>query len=206
LFFFRHKWYNSSHEYSKSTQLTIKYVYSSEPPDILLNQIKRILNFTQIYHLNIEQKIADETLMQIIHLLPDLISLKLNSLSFYQTPLFLKRKFPTASASEHAKNIKYVYLDKTFTNQDAYFLMSFCPQMEYFNVECIQNINIQTFLRDILNEINQNHYECLRLLCIYITTADEQMIKQLDQMISDEKLLLDYTIHRELYNIYLKWK
>jgi hypothetical protein len=203
---FRKRWYkdiNSSIEHSKSTQLTIKYVYSGELPDILLNQIKRVLNFTQIYHLNIEQRISDETLMQIIHLLPDLISLKINSLAFYRTTLFLEQEFPIAAASEHAKNIEYVYLDRTFTIQDVYFLMSFCPQMKYLNVECIQNINIQTFLGDILNEIN---HESLRSLCIYITTADDQMIKQLNQMIHHEKLLLDYTIHRQLCYIYLKWK
>jgi hypothetical protein len=75
--------------------------------------------------------------------------------------------------------------------------------MEYLNVECIKDMNIQSFLRDILNKSNHQY---LRLLCIYITTADDQMIKQLNKMIYDEKLLLDYTIHRELYNIYLKWK
>jgi len=78
--------------------------------------------------------------------------------------------------------------------------------MEYLNVECIKDMNIELFIRNILNVINNNHYEYLRLLCIYITTADDQMIKRLKKMIDDEKLLLDYTIHRELYNIYLKWK
>jgi hypothetical protein len=65
---------NSSIEHFKSSQLTIKYVYSDEPPDILLNHVKRILNITQIYHLNIEQQISSERLIQIIHLLPDLIT------------------------------------------------------------------------------------------------------------------------------------
>ena len=148
---------NSSIEYSKSTQLTIKYVYSSEPADILLKQVQRVLNFTQIYHLNIEQKISIERLMQIIHLLPDLITLKINSLSFYRTHPFFKQIFPTTSALEHAKNIKYVYLDKTYQIQDISFLLSFCLQMEYLNVECIAKMNIQAFLRKILNEINQKH-------------------------------------------------
>jgi len=131
LFFFRrNRWYkyinSSSIEHSKSTQLTIKYVYSGEPPHILLNQVKRVLNFTQIYHLNIEQKISDERLMQIIHLLPDLITLKINSLSFYYGTInFLNQVFPTTSALEHAKNIKYVCLEKTFTIQDIIILSSY---------------------------------------------------------------------------------
>ncbi len=186
--------------------MTIKYVYSGEPVSFLLDQVKRVLDFAQIYHLNIEQQICDERLMQIIHLLPDLITLNINSLAFYGSECSIDREFPSSSALEHAKNIKYVCLEKAHSIEDIDFLMSFCPQMEYLNVECITKMNIETFLKDILNKINQTHHEHLRLLCIYITTADDQMIKQLNKMIDDEKLLLDYTIHRQLYNIYLKWK
>ncbi|CAF1279291.1 unnamed protein product [Adineta steineri] len=201
------RWYEYCIEHSKSAQLTIKCVYPDELPDILLNQIKRVLNFTQIYHLNIDQKISTESLMQIIHLLPDLISLKISALFYYESILqFGDHEFPTTSALEHASNIKYVCLEMTFTMDDISFLMSFCPHMEYLNVECIENMNIQSFLREILNKINQNHHKYLHELCIYIITADEQMIKQLKQMIDDDKLLLNYTIHRQLYNIYLKWK
>ena len=117
----RTRWYkymNSSIEYSKSTQFTIKSVYSSEPPDVLLKQITRALNFTQIYHLNIEQEISIERLMQVLHLLPDLLTLKITSLSFYRAFSFLNQVFPTTLALEHAKNIKYVYLEKTLKMQD----------------------------------------------------------------------------------------
>ncbi|CAF3666238.1 unnamed protein product [Rotaria sp. Silwood1] len=99
-----------------------------------------------------------------------------------------------------------MFIWKRHKIQDTYFLMTFCPQMEYLNVEFIKNMNIELFLRNILHVINNNRYEYLRLLCIYITKADDQMIKRLNKMIDDEKLLLDYTIHCELYNIYLKWK
>ncbi|CAF1259772.1 unnamed protein product [Adineta steineri] len=51
---FKKRWYEYSIEHSTLAQLTIKYVYTHQLPDVLLNQIKRILNFTQIYHLNIE--------------------------------------------------------------------------------------------------------------------------------------------------------
>ncbi|CAF1419394.1 unnamed protein product [Adineta steineri] len=204
---FKKRWYEYSIEHSKLAQFTIKYVYSNERPDILLNQIKSVLNITQIYHLNIEQQISTDRLMQIIRLLPDLISLKINTLSFHEAiSRFGNQESVTISAFEHARNIKYVYLEKIFIIENISFLMSFCPRMEYLNVEYIQNMNMQSFLRKILNKINQNHHEYLHVLCIHTITADDQMIKQLKQMIDDEKLLLDYTIHRQLYNIYLKWK
>ncbi|CAF4943442.1 unnamed protein product, partial [Rotaria sp. Silwood1] len=79
------RWYeykNFTVDYLKSTQLTIKYVFSGEPADNLFMYIKRILNKVQIYHLNIQQQISIDRLMQIIHLLPDLITLQINSLAF----------------------------------------------------------------------------------------------------------------------------
>ncbi|CAF0997080.1 unnamed protein product [Adineta steineri] len=205
---FSKRWYQYSIEHSKLAQLTIKYIYSNQLPDVLLNQIKRILNFTQIYHLDIEQNISIARLMQIIHLLPDLISLKINDLSFYESSILRLacQESLKISALKHASNIKYVCLEKTCTMEDILFLISFCRHMEYLNIEGVENMNIQSFLSDILNKMNQYHYEYLHTLCIYITIADNQMIKQLEQMIDDENFLLDYTIHRQLYNIYLKWK
>ncbi|CAF1391502.1 unnamed protein product [Adineta ricciae] len=201
------RWYQHSLEHSKSTQLTIKYVYSYEPVHLLLQQIKRVLNFTQIYHLNIEQKISTMRLMEILHLLPDLITLKINSLSLYQTSFrVFERELGRTSAFEHANNIKCVYLEKTFTTKDISFLISFCPQMKYLNVECLQNMNIQLFLKKILKQMNEKYHEYLRSLCIYTKKADERMVKELNEMISQETLLGDYTIHRQLYNIHLKWK
>ncbi|CAF1393337.1 unnamed protein product [Adineta ricciae] len=201
------RWYQHSLEHSKSTQLTVKYVYSYEPAHLLLQQIKRVLNFTQIYHLNIEQKISTMRLMEILHLLPDLITLKINSLSLYQTSFrVFERELDRTLVLEHTNNIKCVYLEKTFTTKDISFLISFCPQMKYLNVECLQNMNIQLFLRKILKQMNEKHHEYLRSLCIYTKKADEQMVKELNEMISQETLLADYTIRRELYNIHLKWK
>ena len=186
--------------------MTIKYIFSDEPPDILLIYVKRILNISQIYHLDIRQQISIERLMQIIHLLPDLITLKMTSLSFYRSIILYGQVFPTTCSIEHARQIKNVYMEKTKTIEEIYFLITFCPHMEYLNVECIKDINIELFVRDILNKINNNHHTHLRLLCIYDTKADDKMIKTLEKMIYVKKLLVDYTIKRVLDNIYLQWK
>ena len=74
--------------------------------------------------------------------------------------------------------------------------------MEFLNLQCLHGMTIELFLRDILNKINKD----LRLLCIYFSKADDNMIKRLSTMIDNEKLLSNYTIHRELNNIYLQWK
>ncbi|CAF4111375.1 unnamed protein product [Rotaria magnacalcarata] len=200
---YRKRWYedkNSTVDYLESTQLTINYVFDGEPADFLFMYIKSILNRVQIYHLDIQRKISIDRLMQIIHLLPDLITLKINSLAFYRS--FFNEEFPTTCSIEHASKIKKVYIENTQTIEEVYFLLHVCPHMEFLNLQCLHGTTIELFLRDILNKINKD----LRLLCIYVSKADDNMIKRLSTMIDNEKLLSNYTIHRELNDIYFQWK
>ncbi len=46
----------------------------------------------------------------------------------------------------------------------------------------------------------------LRLLSFHVRQADNQMLKQLNKMIDDEKLLTDYFIKRVGDEIFLQWK
>ncbi len=78
--------------------------------------------------------------------------------------------------------------------------------MEFLNVESINDMNIELFVRDILNKINKDHHKDLCLLCIYVSKADDKMIERVNKMIDNEKILSNYTIHHELDNIYLQWK
>ncbi len=50
-------------------------------------------------------------------------------------------------------------------------------------------------------EIIDHH---LRSLCFRIPTADNQIVKKLEKMIDNEKLLVDYTIKRICDNIHLQ--
>ncbi|CAF1493698.1 unnamed protein product [Rotaria sordida] len=70
----------------------------------------------------------------------------------------------------------------------------------------INNMNVELFVQNILEKINAEHNDHLRLLCFHIPTADDEMIKKLHKMIDVKKLLSDYTIKRVQKNIYLQWK
>jgi hypothetical protein len=67
-------------------------------------------------------------------------------------------------------------------------------------------MNVELFLQDILKNINNQNNEYLRLLCFRAPVADDKMIRKLEKMINEKKLLSDYTIKRVLNNIYLQWK
>jgi hypothetical protein len=53
--------------------------------------------------------------------------------------------------------------------------------------------------------INDDCNEDLRLLCLCIPTADDQLIEKLKDMIDSNQWLVDYTIQRVIYKIYLQY-
>jgi hypothetical protein len=85
------------------------------------------------------------------------------------------------------------------------FLMDLCPHLIYLRVDNINNMNMESFVRIILLKMKTQHQSKLQLLCFHVRAADDQTIKQLNKMIDDEKLLIDYTIKRVLDFIYLQW-
>ena len=67
-------------------------------------------------------------------------------------------------------------------------------------------IDSEYHLQSILEEINHEYNDDFRSLCFHVTGVDDQMIKTLEKMINDEKLLTNYTIKRIFENIYIQWK
>jgi hypothetical protein len=100
-----------------------------------------------------------------------------------------------------------VYLEVIGDIKEVYLLMKLCPYLTYFKLRGTSfNMSITLLLRTILQKIKHEHNEHLRSLCFSALAADDNMIKNLEQWINSEKLLLDYTIKRVLNNIYLQWK
>jgi len=67
-------------------------------------------------------------------------------------------------------------------------------------------MDVELFLQDIFKNIKNENNEYRRLLCFRVPVADDKMIRKLEKMINDKKLLSDYTIKRVLNNTYLQWK
>ncbi|CAF3657542.1 unnamed protein product [Rotaria sp. Silwood1] len=184
---YRKRWYdiNSSIELSKSTQLTVwsvpdDYYYSG----LLKLTIGEILTITQIYHLEIsEPNICSTELIELIDKLPGLDSLKIFSLkllksifvAFYEHKLYL---------AANKNNITKVYLFKMNSIEEVYFLIRFCPRITYLKVNLNNNVDYEVFLKDLLMKINNDGNQYLRLLCLYIPTANNEMISKFKDMIN----------------------
>ncbi|CAF4174433.1 unnamed protein product [Rotaria sordida] len=91
----QHKMINFSNQLSKSIRLSLDEVCPEQwLKTIFIDDfINHALTITQIYHLEIHTKIFSSKLMEILHLLPEVNTLKLFSLSILQGKAKIGRKF-----------------------------------------------------------------------------------------------------------------
>ncbi|CAF0908240.1 unnamed protein product [Rotaria sordida] len=205
---YRKRWYdmNSSIEISKSTRLTVWNVPDVDYRGLLKLTIGEILTITQIYHLEIFQRnICSNELIELIDKLSALDSLKIYSLGLLES-IFADFYEHELDLVANKNNISKVYFVKMDDIEEVYFLIRLCPRMTYLKINLIDNVDYEIFLKDLLMKINNDCNQYLRSLCLYIPTANNDMINKLQDMINREKLLHYFTIKLEFDNIYLQWK
>jgi hypothetical protein len=126
---------------------------------MIFEKTKRVLTITQIYHLNIFQKhILISVLIQLISLLPDLITLKIHSFLLNNMTM---GDFLICCSMERTSKITKVYVEEIGGIRQLNLLFTLCPKMEYFKVRCINTMDVQSFLRTIFKNI---HHNCCRHL------------------------------------------
>ncbi|CAF4459519.1 unnamed protein product [Rotaria sp. Silwood2] len=205
---YKERWYNinSSIESSNSTQLTFTYPPCNEYLELSITDIHGILKVAQFYHLEIgKEKIDFVILMDIIYILSELDSLKIHSLSLSPTKHSSIKNIVRRFIS-NKNQITKVYLEQMNEIEEVYFLIKFCPQMNYLQINCINITNIQSFIMKILHKINNDCHQYLYSLCLRVPIADDRIIEKLKDMIDSNKLLVCYTIKRVFDVIYLQWK
>ncbi len=199
--------------------MTITYVPFDASEEALPVDIQRVLTITQIYHLEIsEENLLVGTLSQLLRLLPDLITLQIYSLSLDEIKELCDNECVLCSIKElcdiefvlfsikDRRQVTKVYLEKMNEIQEFYLLLMFCPNMAYFKVRRIINMDVKLFLRRVFETLDHDCNAHLRSLVFRVPAADDQMVKSLHKMINDEKLCIDYSIKRALDDIYLQWK
>ncbi|CAF1219529.1 unnamed protein product [Adineta steineri] len=200
---------NSSVKHSQSNQLNL-HIYNmfyKDNYEVLIVTIHYVLSVSLFYHVEIPyDTIFIGLLIQILDVLPQLISLKLLSLSFNKPRGLSLKEIDILSSRKNTSQIKYVYLKKMIKIEDIDFLMKLCPSMVYLRIDYAYKNNAESFVRNILKKIDCKLNEHLRVLCFHIPTADNEMIKKFENMIDSEELLVNYRIQRDGENIYLQWQ
>ncbi|CAF3579983.1 unnamed protein product [Rotaria sp. Silwood1] len=90
--------------------------------------------------------------------------------------------------------------------EEVYFLIKFCPRINYLQINHINTMDIELFIKKILYKINNDCNQYLFTLCLRIPTVDDRMLEKLKDIINSNKLLVCYKIKRVFDVIYLQWK
>ncbi|CAF3883786.1 unnamed protein product [Rotaria sp. Silwood1] len=201
---YKETWYdrNSSIDYSKSSQLTFRY----PPKNEYSIDIHGILSVAQFYHLEIKREQIDiSTLMDIICRLSELDSLKIHSLSLSSTCDSSMEEINRCFISNKNKITK-IYLEKFNKIEEINFLIKFCPRMNYLHIDSINNMDIELFIKEILDKINNDGNQYFYTLCLRIPTEDDKIIEKFKNIINSNKSIVWYSIKCILDVIYLQWK
>jgi hypothetical protein len=172
------------------------------------------LILTQFYHLVVDRKtVSSEELVDVLYDLPNVISLKLPCLTLYQPSDSSEDEEDDDDDDEDERcrahvsktnKITEVYLEQMNDFKELNFLLGLCCYVKHLHINSLQNINIESFIREILIRITGDSNEDLCLLCLRIPTADDQLIEKLKKIIDSNGRLVDYTIKRVMDKIYLQ--
>jgi hypothetical protein len=138
-------------QYSPNIPLTLEDHVITEQNRLLIKKIFPSFNGIQFTHLNIHcNYISISMLIEIVHLLLNLNSLKILSLPICQlTHLSVNDSINHLLVSTKNKITK-VKLDKLTDMKQIHFLINLCPHMQYFELGCMTNMNLETLIQFVL--------------------------------------------------------
>lgn len=185
------------YEYTKVNspmKLCLTKLDLEESFSLVISHIHQILPVTRIEHVQIE-KISIDTLMKILKLIPQLNSIQISSLLINRTD----------TIETNQNQITKVSFGKLKSSKQIDLLLKIFPHIIYFRLNSTKNINIQVYLRYILNKIKTISNNQLQFLSFHDSTATDRTIEILKMMIQSEKLLFNYKIQRIFNDIYVGW-
>ncbi|CAF1131356.1 unnamed protein product [Adineta steineri] len=188
-----------------TSQLVISGCSSTEQNQTFIDDFKALFVAIQFTHLNINcEKVPIEMLIRIIQLLPNLDSLKVSCMPIMQSAWLFSIDRDLFFQTSINNKIKKVHLEKIIEIEQLNFLLFLCNYMQYFQVDCGKDMDLEPIVRHILmkTRIYIPHLTCLHL---NVQSGNEEMVYNLQRLIENEKLLNKYTIKRISDNIILRW-
>jgi hypothetical protein len=148
----------------------------------------------RITHLIIDcPNIHRKSLIKLLYSLPHLNSLKLYSLSLSKLECLPNENEEDYRLISTIDTITKVNLGRINELRDIGFLIDLCPNMDYFQVDYSDKINMKLLVRSILTKITRSITQ-LRIVCLHVQKPSQGIIKELKDMIHRERLLQNYTV------------
>ncbi len=204
----QHKMINSSDQLSKSIRLSLDEVCPERWTKTIFidDYINHALNVTQIYHLEIHAKIFTDKLMEILHLLPEVNTLKIYSLPILQQGDLSDEEIEFLCVLLPKNQITKICFENMKDMDELYMLALICSRINHLQIKCVNYIHAELLTGLILTQIKSVSNSSLRLLCFSIPEAHDEMIEKLEKMIDVENLRFDFVIKHVMDKIYIQWK
>ncbi|CAF4837028.1 unnamed protein product [Rotaria socialis] len=184
----------------QSVIVTISEHFHIDSEDFFFSNFHPVLTTFQVSHLVIESKtISIRTLIEFLHLLPNLDSLKLCSLSLLDLTNFSRTENETLHSISKNSKITKVNLEQTTQLADVELLIDLCPQLQYFEMKDFTAMDFKLFIQFVTMKIFKSiHHSCV--LCFCMTEANDKAFELLQDIIPIETMACVYN------KIYIKLK
>ena len=148
-----------------------------------------------------------DTLIDLLHYLPNLHSLTLWSLSLQKTSSVCDKQAMPVSQYLLCKpnKITRVNIQSLTELSQLQSLLDLCPNIQYLQIGCLDDIDPKPFIKFLLTK-NSTYISQLRILYLYIPTANAEIIQECQEMFDSGSMCCNYTV-AHLYNkIAFQWK
>jgi hypothetical protein len=198
-------YFNQYNDNSSTIQLNINGNFFINEDELFIENFKPIFSSVYFTRLYINCKIITiRMFIKILHLLPNLDSLKVLSLPEIESDQMFDNHGQIRFLPSSNNKITKVNFEKMIYIEQVHFLLSVCRCIEYFQMGVPNNMCLAMLTRFILH-ISNTYYPHFDSLCFSVSIANEDMVDQLRKMIESEKLLSNYNIKCIDNNILLKW-
>ena len=216
MFYFRRKWYESTEidgYFKQDIELTLTEQNNSQAPfcrefnELFTDNTITLFTLLRITRLDIlYSEIFVGTLIDVIHHLPNLDSLRIRSLSLLRSQYVSDEQTSHFCLLPNNNNkITKVNIQCLIELVQIQFLIDLCPSMQYLAIGCLNNIDPKLFIKFILTKkFKYISHSCALCFCIQI--KNDKMFEELQEMINDEKLCSDYLVKHLSNKIYLQCK
>ncbi len=207
-FSFRKTWHDiledENIEYSLSTSLILMNSHRLYN-DMIKHDLNRVLFTKKIYHLNIfMEHLPFNLLLEILSVLPDLLSLKIHSfqLDGNKIGLIIKqiRNFHDHTDKCQIKSICIEEIDV----DNVHFLFRSCRFIKNLEIKYMINMNIEDLPKFL--DLIQSWTRTFHSFTLHVPIINDEFIRKFDYIIHSEKLLVNYTIKYLCNKINIQWK
>jgi hypothetical protein len=194
---FRERWYsiNGFNPLHLSPSVVLNRAgFQIEWNQFSIDSIISVFITMRIAHLIIDcPNIHRKSLIKLLHSLRNLYSLKVYSVSLSEPECLPNEEEEDFRLVSTIDTITKVNLGRINELRDVEFLIDLCPNMDYFEADYSDEIDMKLLVRSIITKTTQSTNQ-LRTVCLHGQKPGDGITQELEDMIHHEQLLQNYTI------------